>query len=198
MRLYKGEYIFEHAARLGRYEDKQERHRSTSRSPIHRRTDGWTPDRKPEKRMDVRPRDRDGVVEKTERQTRPKDKKTDGQTRLKDRETDRKTRPKDRQTDRQDRKTEKTKRQTDRQDRKTDGQTRLKDRQKTHAGSLRLCAQGSTNCRLTDPKRSSADLVCHAGPSSVHCCFTCTETRRLIRDGGVQDGHHDFHTAPEL
>lgn len=41
--------------------------------------------------MDVRPRDRDGVVEKTERQTRPKDKKTDGQTRLKDRETDRKT-----------------------------------------------------------------------------------------------------------
>ena len=36
----------------------------------------------------------------------------------------------------------------------------------------------------------------------VQCCFTSTRTinDRLIRTGGpgAQDGHHDFHTAPEL
>ena len=34
--------------------------------------------------------------------------------------------------------------------------------------------------------------------SLVQCCFTSTETIRLIRDGGIQHGHLDFHTAPEL
>ena len=35
--------------------------------------------------------------------------------------------------------------------------------------------------------------------STVQCCFTSTETIRLIRTGsGAQDGHLDFHTAPEL
>ena len=34
---------------------------------------------------------------------------------------------------------------------------------------------------------------------SFQCCFTSTETLlRTIRDGGAQDGHLDFHTAPEL
>ena len=32
----------------------------------------------------------------------------------------------------------------------------------------------------------------------AECCFTSTETVRLIRDGGAQDGHLDFHAAPEL
>ena len=32
----------------------------------------------------------------------------------------------------------------------------------------------------------------------VQCCFTSTETIRSIRDGWAQDGHADFHTAPEL
>ena len=33
----------------------------------------------------------------------------------------------------------------------------------------------------------------------VQCCFTSTEiTLRTIRDRGAQDGHLDFHTAPEL
>ena len=40
------------------------------------------------------------------------------------------------------------------------------------------------------------------GPTDVsfQCCFTCTETIRLIRDGTpISDGHLDFHTAlPEL
>ena len=31
----------------------------------------------------------------------------------------------------------------------------------------------------------------------VQCCFTSTETVRLIRTG-AQDGHLEFHTAPEL
>ena len=30
------------------------------------------------------------------------------------------------------------------------------------------------------------------------CCLTLTETMRLIRRRGAQDGHLDFHTAPEL
>ena len=36
--------------------------------------------------------------------------------------------------------------------------------------------------------------------SSVHvqCCFTSTETIRTVRERGAQDGHLDFHTAPEL
>ena len=31
----------------------------------------------------------------------------------------------------------------------------------------------------------------------VECCFTATETVGLLGTGG-QDGHHDFHTVPEL
>ena len=31
----------------------------------------------------------------------------------------------------------------------------------------------------------------------VDCCFTATETVGLLGTGG-QDGHHDFHTVPEL
>ena len=31
----------------------------------------------------------------------------------------------------------------------------------------------------------------------VQYCFTSTETVRHVRTG-PQDGHHDFHTAPEL
>ena len=34
--------------------------------------------------------------------------------------------------------------------------------------------------------------------SAFQRCFTSTETTRLIRDGEAQDGHLDFHTAPEL
>ena len=34
--------------------------------------------------------------------------------------------------------------------------------------------------------------------SSDECCFTSTETIRTIRDGGAQDVHLDFHTAPEF
>ena len=34
--------------------------------------------------------------------------------------------------------------------------------------------------------------------SAFQCCFTSTETTRLIMDGGALDGHIDFHTAPEL
>ena len=30
----------------------------------------------------------------------------------------------------------------------------------------------------------------------VQCCFTSTETVRTVRDG--QDGHLNFHTAPDL
>jgi len=33
--------------------------------------------------------------------------------------------------------------------------------------------------------------------SMVQCCFTSTETVRLIRTE-ARDGHLDFHTAPEL
>ena len=42
--------------------------------------------------------------------------------------------------------------------------------------------------------RSRADtaLACDSAVSAL-CCFTSTETLRLIRDG-----HLDFHTAPEL
>ena len=32
----------------------------------------------------------------------------------------------------------------------------------------------------------------------VQCCFTSIQTTRTIRDRGAQDGHLDFHTAPEL
>ena len=35
-------------------------------------------------------------------------------------------------------------------------------------------------------------------PHFLSCCFTSTETIKLNRDGGAQDGHLDFHTAPEL
>ena len=40
----------------------------------------------------------------------------------------------------------------------------------------------------------------HTAPERFlyQCCFTSTETIRLIRDGEAQDGHLDFHTAPEL
>ena len=38
---------------------------------------------------------------------------------------------------------------------------------------------------------------CDQCVSMVQCCFTSTETIRLVRTG-VQDGHLDFHTAPEL
>ena len=31
----------------------------------------------------------------------------------------------------------------------------------------------------------------------LKCCFTSTETVGLLRTG-AQDGHFDFHTAPEL
>ena len=39
----------------------------------------------------------------------------------------------------------------------------------------------------------------HFDTVQVQCCFTSTETiRTIIRDGGTQDGHLNFHTAPEL
>ena len=38
---------------------------------------------------------------------------------------------------------------------------------------------------------------CDQCRSMVQCCFTPTETVRLIRRG-AHDGHLDFHTAPEL
>ena len=38
-------------------------------------------------------------------------------------------------------------------------------------------------------------LVCGV---RAQCCFTSTETVRTVRDWGAQDGHLDFHTAPEL
>ena len=54
-------------------------------------------------------------------------------------------------------------------------------------------------------RRDSACNVRHALFSPLSClthivrlwCCASTETRRLIRDG-TQDGHLDFHTAPEL
>ena len=30
----------------------------------------------------------------------------------------------------------------------------------------------------------------------IQCCFTSTETMRLIRNRGAQEGHLDFHTLP--
>ena len=39
---------------------------------------------------------------------------------------------------------------------------------------------------------------CNQCVRAVQCCFTSTETVRLIRTGGAQDGHLNFHTAPEL
>ena len=48
-------------------------------------------------------------------------------------------------------------------------------------------------CRLTCNRQT----VTNAYISMVQCCFTCTETVRLIRTGAL-DGHLDFHTAPEL
>ena len=33
---------------------------------------------------------------------------------------------------------------------------------------------------------------------TTQCCFTSTETERTTRDWGAQDGHLDFHTAPEF
>ena len=33
--------------------------------------------------------------------------------------------------------------------------------------------------------------------TSVECCFTSTETVGLL-ETGAQDGHRDFHTAPDL
>ena len=36
------------------------------------------------------------------------------------------------------------------------------------------------------------------GQGLIQCCFTFTETTRLIRDGEDQEGHLDFYTAPEL
>ena len=48
----------------------------------------------------------------------------------------------------------------------------------------------------------SVDILgtdCDQCECMVQCCFTFTETVRLIRTGrGAQDGHLDSHTAPEL
>ena len=45
-------------------------------------------------------------------------------------------------------------------------------------------------------------INCDQCRSTVHCCFTFTETVRLIQSLGVgqkaQDSHLNFHTAPEL
>ena len=35
-------------------------------------------------------------------------------------------------------------------------------------------------------------------PVEGQCCFTSTETIRTYQGRGTQDGHLDFHTAPEL
>ena len=46
----------------------------------------------------------------------------------------------------------------------------------------------------------SVDILgtnCDQCQSTVQCCFTSTETVRLIRTG-AQDSEFDFHTAPEL
>ena len=40
-------------------------------------------------------------------------------------------------------------------------------------------------------------LVMHVLLLLLKCCFTSTETVSLLGTG-VQDGHLDFHTAPEL
>ena len=40
-------------------------------------------------------------------------------------------------------------------------------------------------------------IAVQAVPSMVQCCFTATETVGLL-EMGAQDGHLDFHTAPEL
>ena len=40
-------------------------------------------------------------------------------------------------------------------------------------------------------------LLCSDRREHVKCCFTSTETVGLLRIG-AQDGHLDFHTAPEL
>ena len=45
----------------------------------------------------------------------------------------------------------------------------------------------------------SVDILgtnCNQSRSTVQCCFTSTETVRLIRT--AQYGQLDFHTAPEL
>ena len=34
--------------------------------------------------------------------------------------------------------------------------------------------------------------------TKAKCCFTSTETIRTIKDRGAQNGHLDFHTAPEF
>ena len=43
----------------------------------------------------------------------------------------------------------------------------------------------------------STSSLCHAHYPLVACCFTSTETVGLL-ETGAQDGHLDFHTAPEL
>ena len=48
---------------------------------------------------------------------------------------------------------------------------------------------------------SGADMLieepCKAGKWKCWCCFTSTETVGVLGTG-AQDGHLDFHTAPEL
>ena len=52
-----------------------------------------------------------------------------------------------------------------------------------------ICDGGTLPAGLPGPPEA-AILV-------VECCFTSTETVGLIGTG-AQDGHFDFHTAPEL
>ena len=50
---------------------------------------------------------------------------------------------------------------------------------------------------LLQPTRRTA-LSLHVYMQPLQRCSTSTETVRSVKDGVAQDGHLDFHTAPEL
>ena len=62
--------------------------------------------------------------------------------------------------------------------------------------NVSLTVEGQSRKTVSTDRNSGRERRAEA--AMVEVLLYVHRNRRLIRDGGAQDGHLDFHTAPEL